>query len=46
MPKNNKGVSVSDYEKLNPVPSQRDLGQLILDSITCCRAFGAQSRFR
>ena len=33
MPKNNKGVSVSDYAKLNPVPSQRDLGQLILDSI-------------
>ncbi len=33
MPKNNKGVSVKDYAELNPVPSQRDLGQLILDSI-------------
>ncbi len=33
MPENNKGVSVKDYAKLNPVPSQRDLGQLILDSI-------------
>jgi len=33
MSKNKKGVSVKDYANLNPAPSQRDLGQLILDSI-------------